>query len=101
MRPCRIACLFPVFSLALLIQIIFAQTKEPLNVRNFGAIGDGKTKDTAAFQNAIDECADKGGGEVVVPPGKYLIGSIVLKGLVELFMRSVRKTRRNLTTQTS
>jgi hypothetical protein len=48
------------------------------SVRSFGAKGDGTTKDTVAFQKALDTCAVSGGGEVVVPPGNYLIGSIQL-----------------------
>src|SRR6185437_11561371 len=51
----------------------------PIDVRSVGAIGDGKTKDTAAFQKALDDCAIAGGGEVMVPAGEYLIGSIALK----------------------
>jgi polygalacturonase len=27
-----------------------------LNVRDFGALGDGKTKDTSAIQQALDRC---------------------------------------------
>jgi polygalacturonase len=46
------------------------------NVRNFGAVGDGQTKDTAAVQKALDTCAVNGGGEVLFPAGDYLIGSI-------------------------
>src|SRR6185312_6391827 len=46
------------------------------NVRDFGAIGDGTTKDTVAFQKALDACAVAGGGEVTVPTGNYLIGSV-------------------------
>jgi polygalacturonase len=46
------------------------------NVRDFGAVADGKTKDTVAFQKALDACAVNGGGEVLVPAGNYLIGSI-------------------------
>ncbi len=46
------------------------------NVRDFGAIGDGTNKDTVAFQKALDACAVSGGGEVIVPAGKYLIGSV-------------------------
>jgi polygalacturonase len=48
------------------------------NVRDFGAVGDGATKDTNAFQKCLDACAVNGGGDVVVPEGKYLIGSIQL-----------------------
>ncbi|MGN6370425.1 MAG: glycoside hydrolase family 28 protein [Phycisphaerae bacterium] len=46
------------------------------DVKAFGAVGDGKTKDTAAFQKALDTCAVNGGGVVVVPAGNFLIGSI-------------------------
>jgi polygalacturonase len=55
-----------------------AVTKASLNVRDFGAKGDGLTKDTVAAQKALDSCACAGGGTVVVPSGVYLIGSIVL-----------------------
>ncbi len=46
------------------------------NVRTFGAVGDGKTRDTAAVQKALDTCAVNGGGEVLIPAGDYLIGSV-------------------------
>jgi polygalacturonase len=48
------------------------------NVRAYGATGDGHTKDTAAFQKALDACANADGGEVHVPAGNYVLGSIVL-----------------------
>src|ERR1019366_1413556 len=47
------------------------------DVRSLGATGNGTVKDTAAFQKAFDACA-AGGGEVVVPAGNYLIGSVVI-----------------------
>ena len=53
-----------------------SQTPALFNVRDFGAVGDGKAKDTKAFQSALDACAVAGGGEVDVPVGHYLIGSI-------------------------
>jgi polygalacturonase len=55
-----------------------AGVKPTLNVRDFGAVGDGKTKDTGALQKALDACARDGGGTVLVPRGVYLIGSIVV-----------------------
>jgi len=53
-------------------------------VTAYGARGDGTTKDTAAIQLAIDACAAAGGGEVVLPTGRYLSGSLVLKSGVQL-----------------
>jgi hypothetical protein len=50
-----------------------------LNVRDFGAVGDGKTDDTAAVIAAMKEAADAGGDLVLVPRGNYLI-----KGTLEV-----------------
>jgi polygalacturonase len=55
-----------------------------LNVKDLGATGDGKTKDTLALQLAIDRCAVLGGGEVVVPAGDYATGALVLRSQVLL-----------------
>ncbi len=55
-----------------------------LNVRDLGATGDGKTKDTLALQQTIDRCAALGGGEVVVPAGDYLTGALMLHSNVVL-----------------
>lgn len=55
-----------------------AVLKSPFNVRDFGAVADGLSKDTRALQRALDTCAVSGGGEVIVPAGKYLIGSVQL-----------------------
>jgi polygalacturonase len=51
-----------------------------LNVRDFGATGDGQAKDTAAIQQALDHCGVLGGGDVVVPAGNYSTGSLALRG---------------------
>lgn len=52
-------------------------------LRNFGAVGDGKTLDTAAVQAAID-AAGKTGGRVMVSDGTFKIGSVELRSNVEL-----------------
>ena len=44
---------------------------EPIDVRKWGALGDGKTDDTAALQRALDE-AGPTGASIYVPPGTYL-----------------------------
>ena len=56
------------------------------DVKDFGAVGDGKTLDHTAINRAIETCAAKGGGRVVVPAGTYLCGSIRLKSFVELHL---------------
>ena len=53
-----------------------------LSVRDHGARGDGKTKDTAAIQAAIDAAGP--GGIVVVPPGEYLSGTLHLRSRLTL-----------------
>jgi polygalacturonase len=57
---------------------VFAAEKPALDVRDFGAKGDGTTKDTAAIQKALDVCATAGGGSVLVSDGTFLTGSLVL-----------------------
>ncbi|MER3472678.1 MAG: hypothetical protein C4335_01300 [Armatimonadota bacterium] len=66
-----------------------AQT-DVYNVRDFGAKGDGKTDDTAAFQRALDEAGKAGGGVVYAPRGNYLFrghlivpNGVTLKGVWE------------------
>ena len=51
-----------------------------LTVTQHGTCGDGVSNDTAAIQAAIDAAAAHGGGTVVVPPGRYRIGTVFLRG---------------------
>jgi polygalacturonase len=53
-------------------------------VTRFGAVGDGATKNTAAFAAAIAACHRAGGGHVLVPPGSFLTGAIHLLSDVDL-----------------
>ena len=54
------------------------------DVRDYGASGNGKTKDTQAIQKAIEACAQKGAGVVYFPPGSYLTGTITLRSNLTL-----------------
>ena len=56
------------------------------NVRDYGAVGDGKTLDSPAINAAIAACAQAGGGTVRVPAGTYLSGSIRLTNNLNLLL---------------
>jgi len=69
--------------------ICTAQTKSqksPYNVRDFGAVGDGRTLDTKAIQMTIDTCAERLGGTVFFPAGTYLTGTIHLRNHIRLHL---------------
>ena len=55
------------------------------NILDFGAVADGVTNNAKAIQQAIDE-ATKVGGQVIVPAGEFLSGTIVLKSNVDLHL---------------
>lgn len=46
-----------------------------INVRAYGATGDGVTDDTDPFQQAMDALDRNGGGTLVIPPGTYRVAS--------------------------
>ena len=48
--------------------------QEVVSVKDFGAVGDGVTDDTAAIQAAIDSLGNSG-GTILIPEGTYLISS--------------------------
>ncbi len=56
-----------------------------LNVRDFGAVGNGKNYDTAAIQAAIMACPK--GGRVIVPEGSYLTAPLFLKSHITLELK--------------
>ncbi|MGN6374272.1 MAG: rhamnogalacturonidase [Sphingomonas sp.] len=59
-----------------------------LDVRDFGARGDGTTLDTPAFNAAIAAAARRGGGVVHIPRGRYLCFSIRLASGVSLLFEA-------------
>jgi len=67
---------------------LYSQT---YNIKEFGAIADGKTLATDAIKRAIDQCYNNGGGTVFIPAGSYLAGTIELKDNVSLFLSNGAK----------
>jgi polygalacturonase len=55
-----------------------------VNVKKYGAAGDGVTKDTTALQDAINACP--AGGTVYVPAGNYYTAPLSLKSDMTLYL---------------
>jgi parallel beta-helix repeat protein len=61
-----------------------AETGRPtVDVRSYGALGDGSTDDTAAIQRANDTVAAAGGGTVLFPAGMYVAANVKQDSNVE------------------
>ncbi|MHC4799158.1 MAG: glycosyl hydrolase family 28-related protein, partial [Planctomycetota bacterium] len=58
------------------------------SVKQQGAVGDGKVKDTLAIQKVIDAANAVGGGTVYFPAGSYLSGTLYLKSKVTLHLEA-------------
>ena len=56
------------------------------NVKDYGAKGDGRTLDSPAVNAAIEAAVSAGGGQVLLPAGTYLCGSIRLKSNIDLHL---------------
>ena len=56
------------------------------NIVDYGAVGDGRTLNTAAIQKAVDSCAAQGGGKVLVPAGDFVSGPVFLKSNVNFHL---------------
>jgi polygalacturonase len=80
----RLPILLFVVSGWFLVAQALAAAEPVVNVRDLGAVADGKTLCTPALQKAVDRCSDAGGGTVYFPPGTYLTGTIFLKSRVTL-----------------
>lgn len=53
-------------------------------IGDYGARADDSVLNTTAIQSAIDACSQSGGGTVVIPAGRFVIGTIRMKDNVTL-----------------
>lgn len=58
------------------------------NIRDYGAVGDGKTLDTAAIQKSVDAASAAGGGTVLVPAGTFVTDPFTLASSINLHLAS-------------
>ena len=76
----------PLYLIALLsgCSALAAPARGTFDVGDFGAVGDGQTKNTEAIARAVAACTAAGGGTVYFPAGRYLTGSIHLESNLTL-----------------
>ena len=59
------------------------------DITEYGAVGDGRTDNHKAIQEAIDQCSAHGGGVVRVPGGSiFMTGPFDLKSYVNFHVES-------------
>jgi polygalacturonase len=63
---------------------MFGNSYAQYDISEFGAVADGEKVNTRAIQSAIDQAHNAGGGEVVIPAGTFVTGTIILKSNVTL-----------------
>src|SRR5664279_1076928 len=65
----------------LLLFAAHSQTNIIRDIKSFGAMGDGKTNDQAAFQKAADYFNQRGGnGKLIISKGTYIVGKQLFTG---------------------
>jgi polygalacturonase len=76
------------FVIIVLIQALMGcEQKSPdYCITSFGAKADGITVNTTSIQKAVDACLLAGGGRVVIPPGDFVTGTIILGSDVNLYL---------------
>lgn len=57
-----------------------------IDIREFGAVGDGYTDNTVAIQKAIDYCEEQQGGRVHIPKGIFITGMLTMKSHVTIHL---------------
>ncbi|OXM86954.1 pectinesterase family protein [Paenibacillus rigui] len=70
---------------------LYSYPEHDFPIQDYGAVGDGVTKNTAAFAHAIAAAADAGGGRVIVPAGVWLTGPIQMKSNINLHLETGAK----------
>lgn len=74
---------------------IAQKNKDIINVKDYGAKGDGITDDTQAIQAALNKA-----GNIYIPEGTYIISELVVKSNTHLFGAGIDKTILSATSST-
>ncbi|MDR2563333.1 MAG: hypothetical protein LBC98_05255 [Prevotellaceae bacterium] len=84
----RTKTILSLIALAFIFGCSESDGRKVYNVKNFGAKNDGKTLATESIQSAIDKCFKDGGGQVLVPAGEYLVGTLNLKSNIDFHIEA-------------
>jgi polygalacturonase len=97
LKNVRMLCLISIMSIA--SDAMFGQSELPFNmpkveepifpnhtvsIKDFGAVGDGVKMNTDAIRRAINQCAEDGGGTVIIPAGLWITGPIEMRSNINL-----------------
>lgn len=63
-----------------------AVTDNVFDITSYGAKGNGMTVNTKAINSAIEACEKTGGGQVIIPKGVFMSGTIHMKDNVNLYL---------------
>lgn len=84
------------FTVVFLVTAVTVNGQKIFNVKDFGAIGDGKTDDAVSIQKAIDACSLAGGGQVVFPASfTFLSSPFNLKSNIDFHVQAGAKVLAN------
>ncbi|MCL4216708.1 MAG: glycoside hydrolase family 28 protein [Candidatus Hydrogenedentes bacterium] len=83
-KSCHVGCILLLASAASLAW----GSPSGYSVKDYGATGDGVTKDTQAIQRAIDAASEAGGGTIYFPAGTYLSGTLMLRNFITLHLEA-------------
>ncbi len=87
MKTCTSFGLWIFLCLVIPSNIVFGQQHEKTySIIAYGAMPDGKTLNTKAIQAAIDAANRDKGGKVIIPKGRFLMGSVEMKSDVHLYL---------------
>lgn len=67
---------------------VSANNRRHFNIVDYGAKGDGIRLETGSINKTIEACSVAGGGEVLIPAGKFLSGTIHLRSHVAFHLEA-------------
>jgi polygalacturonase len=74
------------FVIFLSLSLVVVGKAATYNILDYGARENSLS--TAAIQKAVDICHEEGGGTVMVPPGRFIIGTVILKSNVNIYLET-------------